>query len=117
MSEIRLNTQQGQWLQAGLLLDAVDDTGNSYTLCEISNLDLPSNAEEGAQRAVSILTFLEGITGEINSEIILNANELSGLSFLLGHCRALMGMTSEESTSARNAFRLMEEFDRESRKV
>ena len=30
MSEIRLNTQQGKWLQAGLMLDAVDDSGNSY---------------------------------------------------------------------------------------
>lgn len=113
MSEIRLNTQQGQWLQAGLMLDAVDDTGNSYTLCEISNLDLPSNAEEGAQRAESILMFLEGITGEFNSDLILSTNEWSGLSFLLGHCRALVGMTSEESTKARSVLKLMEEFDRE----
>ena len=27
MSEIRLNTQQDEWLQAGLMLYAVDDTG------------------------------------------------------------------------------------------
>lgn len=115
MSDIKLNAEQSQWLLAGLMLNAVDDDGNVFTLCDANQLELPVTIEEGVNRAEAILATLEALTADFTGELTMNSHEMSGLSFLFLHIRNLISVIDDESPKAQRALALMAKFDHDRR--